>query len=151
MNIFIEQPRNSILDKQNIIDLCSTIIRSEGIGKETELQIDFVSEDEIRELNEHYRGKNLATDVISLPIFSSKEEIINDPSEFVLLGHVFVCEEYIAKVNEFDGINTYNHLNLAIAHGLLHLLGYTHDSDEEEQRMNNVQEKYLPCSGETAQ
>lgn len=143
MNITIRQPQDSMLTKERIADLCDKVVTSEIKEKESELQIEFVDEKTMKELNSRFRNVDSATDVISLPVFNNKEEIHSDPSNLILLGNIFVCEEYIMKNNPHRE-SAEDRLKLAIVHGVLHCLGYTHDSDEEEDKMNEMQKIYLP-------
>lgn len=78
------------------------------------LAVEVVGEDRIRELNREYRGPDKATDVLSFPV---DEDEGPGPVE---LGDVVICPEYC--VSEVE----------AVVHGVLHLCGYDHESDQGE-------------------
>lgn len=151
MDILVEQHERSTITADKVKALCENIISAEVCGKDFELHVEFIDEAAMTDLNSRYRNVEKTTDVISFPVFNSKKDIEDDPAEYILLGNVFICESYIFKANYSDKDRTLSHIKLAVAHGTLHCLGYTHDTDEEEKAMNRVQEKYLPESEEGAQ
>jgi probable rRNA maturation factor len=77
------------------------------------LAIEMVGEERIRELNREHRGKDQPTDVLSFPI--DEDEPVAGPRE---LGDVVICPEHTTDVVE------------AVVHGVLHLCGYDHETDE---------------------
>lgn len=85
-----------------------------GVG-EGHLAIDFVDEDTIRRLNAEHRGRDQATDVLSFPI--DEQEPAAGPRE---LGDVVICPEHTEDLTE------------AVVHGVLHLCGYDHETDDGE-------------------
>jgi probable rRNA maturation factor len=80
------------------------------------LSVEVVSEDRIRELNREHRGKDEPTDVLSFPIDGPAGDVPG-PRE---LGDVVICPEHTADLTE------------ATVHGVLHLCGYDHETDDGE-------------------
>lgn len=106
----------------------------EAIGKgDANATIVFVSDSAIKELNRRFRGKNQPTDVLSFP---SGEE----PFE---IGHVAQLGEVVISVPRAAAQAKENRLSFAdevrqlILHGLLHLCGYDHETDQGE--MNRLE------------
>jgi probable rRNA maturation factor len=79
------------------------------------LAIELVGEERIRELNREHRGKDAPTDVLSFPI--DEDEPVAGPRE---LGDVVICPEHTVDLVE------------AVVHGVLHLCGYDHETDNGE-------------------
>ena len=79
------------------------------------LSVELVGEDRIRELNREHRGLDRPTDVLSFPI--DEDGAVAGPRE---LGDVVICPEHTADVTE------------ATVHGVLHLCGYDHETDDGE-------------------
>jgi probable rRNA maturation factor len=79
------------------------------------LAIEFVDPERMRELNREHRGRDRPTDVLSFPIDGVAESA--GPRE---LGDVVICREYAQDVVE------------AVVHGVLHLCGYDHETDDGE-------------------
>ena len=85
-----------------------------GVG-DGHLAIRLVKEDEIRRLNADFRGRNSFTDVLSFPVDGAGSSA--GPRE---LGDVVICPEHTADLEE------------AVVHGVLHLCGYDHETDDGE-------------------
>ena len=79
------------------------------------LAIELCGEQRIRELNRDHRGKDKPTDVLSFPI--DEDELVAGPRE---LGDVVLCPEHTQDLVE------------AVVHGVLHLCGYDHETDDGE-------------------
>jgi probable rRNA maturation factor len=86
-----------------------------GVG-DGHLSVELVGEDRIRELNREHRGKDEPTDVLSFPIDGIADDVPG-PRE---LGDVVICPEHTADLTE------------ATVHGVLHLCGYDHETDDGE-------------------
>ena len=85
---------------------------------------------EIQEFNKMYRGKNSATDVLSFPIES---DMIVD-NHIMPLGSIVISADFVKqKAVEFNH-STEDEFVLLFIHGLLHLLGYDHETDNGEMR-----------------
>ncbi len=98
-----------------------------AIGKsESSATIAFVSDNRIRELNRQFRGMDKATDVLSFPA----EEPDN-------LGDIAVSVETAAKQAKENGFSFDEEIAQLILHGLLHLSGYDHETDNGE--MNRLE------------
>ncbi len=79
------------------------------------LAIALVGEDEIRRLNREHRGRDEPTDVLSFPVDEAGPSA--GPRE---LGDVVICPEHTENLDE------------AVVHGVLHLVGMDHETDEGE-------------------
>ena len=98
-----------------------------AIGQnESSATIAFVSDKRIRELNRQFRGIDKATDVLSFPA----EEESN-------LGDVAVSVETAATQARDNGLSFDDEIAQLILHGLLHLCGYDHETDNGE--MNRLE------------
>src|SRR5262249_54838810 len=93
-----------------------------AIGKrESAATIAFVSDKKIRELNREFRGVDKATDVLSFPA-----------DEEGNLGDIGISVETAAAQAKENGLSLENEIEQLILHGLLHLCGYDHESDNGE-------------------
>ena len=93
-------------------------------GLDGHLAIELVGEERIRELNSEHRGKDEPTDVLSFPV--DEAGLSAGPRE---LGDVVICPEHTADLVE------------ATVHGVLHLCGYDHETDDGE--MLELQQQVL--------
>lgn len=108
-----------------------------GFGKPVELVIRLVDEAESRQLNHSYRGKDRPTNVLSFP-FEAPPEV---PSP--LLGDLVICAPVVAREALEQGKSPQAHWAHMVIHGLLHLLGYDHETDEEAQLMESRERELL--------
>jgi len=92
-------------------------------SKDYNADVTFLTADEIRELNLKWRGKDKPTDVLSFPLGD-----FNPATKKTELGDIVICRECAGEYSE----------EFLYLHGLLHLFGYTHDTDEDEDTMNAV-------------
>ena len=105
--------------------------------QDAEVSIAFVSADEIRVLNRDYRSIDKATDVLSFPV--------NDELAMGLdmLGDVVICMDVAASQAAEYGHSLERELAFLVVHGMLHLMGYDHESPEDEAEMFAMQDKIL--------
>lgn len=98
-----------------------------------EISLLMTNDEVIREYNNQYRGKDKATDVLSFPM---EEENI--------LGDIAISYDTAKRQAEENEINIDRETAFLFIHGLLHLLGYDHEtSQEDEKEMFELQEKIL--------
>jgi probable rRNA maturation factor len=100
-----------------------------AIGKgESSATIAFVSDKRIRELNRQFRNVDKATDVLSFPA---------DGPDEANLGDIAISVETAATQAKENGLSFDDEVAQLILHGLLHLSGYDHETDNGE--MNRLE------------
>jgi len=99
----------------------------------------------IQQYNKEYRQKDKATDVLSFPIGN---DIIAD-NNFMPLGSIVISVDFVmGKAKEYKHSNDAE-MALLFIHGLLHILGYDHETDAGEMREKEaliIKEFNLPSS-----
>lgn len=95
--------------------LCGLAAAAAGI-EDGHVAIEFVGSERIRELNREHRGRDEPTDVLSFPV-DGADPTGGGPRE---LGDVVICPEHTADLRE------------AVVHGVLHLVGMDHETDNGE-------------------
>jgi probable rRNA maturation factor len=108
-----------------------------------ELTIRIVDKDEMTELNSTYRQKNKPTNVLSFP-FDMPEEL---EEETPLLGDIVICAEVIDEEAIAQEKSVEAHWAHMVVHGVLHLLGYDHEQDQEAEVMEAEEIKILHLLG----
>ena len=95
----------------------------DAVGKSgSSATIAFVSDKSIRKLNQQFRSIDKATDVLSFPADGPEPE----------LGDIAVSVETAARQAKENGLSFDNEIAQLILHGLLHLSGYDHETDNGE-------------------
>jgi probable rRNA maturation factor len=105
------------------------VVPSEGAG----VTIAFVSDRTMKRLNQNWRGKRSTTDVLSFPAEQSKFE----REEGATLGDIAISVERATKQARENKLKLDTEISQLILHGLLHLCGYDHETDNGE--MNRLE------------
>ena len=95
----------------------------------------FVTDAEIARLNKTYRRKNRATDVLSFPAQRSAQR----PDKNQFLGDIAIAPAVARRYARENGRSLQTEICVLILHGLLHLLGYDHETDQGQ--MDRVEHK----------
>ena len=97
----------------------------------------------LRELNRQFRGVDAPTDVLSFAMLEG--DVLTDmpPGMPMYLGDVIVSYPRAREQARAAGHSIEEELNLLIVHGVLHLLGYDHDTEDRRKRMWARQETIL--------
>lgn len=102
------------------------------------------SDDEIRRLNREFRGKDSATNVLSFP--SPPPPPGTDGADDSL-GDVVLAAETVMREAAELGVPLAHHLQHLVVHGLLHLAGYDHETDDEAAEMEDLETRLLGAIG----
>jgi len=97
--------------------------------------IGFVSDAEITRLNKIYRKKNKLTDVLSFPAQSSAKRV--NKNRF--LGDIAIAPAVARRYAQKNGRLLQTEICILILHGILHLLGYDHETDQGQ--MDRIEHK----------
>ena len=101
-------------------------------------------DEEVRKLNLEYRGKDATTDVLS---FAHEEvgkwEVESGKTASRNLGDIVISLPQVRRQAKMIGRRTQDELALMVVHGTLHLLGFDHESLEDETRMFAIQHQVL--------
>ncbi|MGG1877693.1 rRNA maturation RNase YbeY [Paenibacillus cisolokensis] len=131
---------------------------SEGVT-EGEVDLTFVDDEQIHELNREYRGIDRPTDVLSFAM----HEMAGDELEIIYeldeedeeapvpdaLGDIVISIPRAKQQSEEYGHSLERELSFLFVHGFLHLLGYDHQDDASEAEMMGKQEAVLAALGLT--
>lgn len=109
-------------------------------AKESIFTIIFVTPEEIHELNKQYRGVDRVTDVISFALEDAHDISLTDVR---VLGDIYICIDRMKEQALEYGHSETRELSFLTVHGLLHLLGYDHQTKEDEEVMFGLQRKIL--------
>jgi len=115
------------------------VLRLEGVGTEGEVSIVLVDNSHIHELNLTYRGKDAPTDVLAFNLQGGCVALEEDE----LLGDVVISMEKAEEQRMALGHTLKREVAFLAVHGIIHLLGYDHDTGAAEQEMSEKQEFIL--------
>lgn len=130
-----ELPSDSEIEKW----VCETLKQVSRDSAELTLRI--VDESEITSLNHKYRSKNKATDVLAFPVNFLPQF---DP---LPLGDVVVCAKIVNEQSDNLKVPRKTHWARIVSHGVLHLCGYDHQTDEDAKEMECLENSVLQNLG----
>lgn len=107
-----------------------------GLQPVLQLGLTFVGDARIRELNRDYRHLDQPTDVLSFSQIEGLQHFVAAPAGMLELGDIVISVETAARQAAAQQHSLESELAHLAAHGALHLLGYEHETDQDEARMN---------------
>jgi len=117
------------------------------ISPHTEVSLVLASDEYIHALNREYRNKDCSTDVLSFALNEGEEPVVIDGPEEVLLGDIIISIDTATRQAIEYGHSLERELAYLTVHGILHLLGYDHMTEEEKQEMRREEEHVLSLLG----
>ncbi|MGM0921120.1 MAG: rRNA maturation RNase YbeY [Bacillota bacterium] len=122
---------------------------SERVAQDAELSVLFVDNEKIKEINRDYRSKNQVTDVISFAMEEQGEGEVSIVGVDMppVLGDIIISVPRASEQAEEYGHSFTRELGFLAVHGLLHLLGYDHMTEEDEKKMFGKQKEILDAYG----
>lgn len=112
-----------------------------GFKNGVEISLVLADNDFVQKLNRDYRGKDKPTNVLSFP---------QDPepgAAEIHLGDVVMAYETVLKESAEQNKLFGNHVTHLLVHGILHLLEYDHENDEEAEEMESLEIRILETLG----
>ena len=107
----------------------------EQYGNDCEVSVTFTDNAQIKELNAQFRNINRETDVLSFPLFDYEGESEEPPVDELtgMLGDVVLSLEQAQKQAKEFGHSFEREAAFLTVHSMLHLLGYDHETGEEDE------------------
>lgn len=106
-----------------------------------ELTVRLVDKAESRQLNSRYRGKDRPTNVLSFPAE------LPSGIDLPLLGDIVICAPLVGQEAEAQNKPVQSHWAHLVIHGVLHLLGHDHQTDDEAAEMESLEVNLLASIG----
>ena len=123
---------------------CNAVLNYEKFEGSAEISVIFVDNQRIRELNNQYRNKDSATDVLSFPMGVNGEYDLDEDNGCKVLGDIVISMERAMEQAELYGHSLQREVAYLTVHSMLHLLGYDHlDEGPEKVRMRAREEMIL--------
>ncbi len=138
--------RREELEMFPLEELTQFVLAREDQPFNTEVSINFVTDDAIAELNERYRNVAGPTDVLSFECDGATTDPAMEPSEenpVFELGDVVIAPDVASRQTYDYGTTLEEEISLLLVHGLLHLCGYDHMNDKEAEIMESRESEIL--------
>lgn len=127
---------------------CETVLKVENFTENAEIEVSFVSDRKIKELNCAYRNIDSSTDVLSFPLGENGEYDSNPENGNLMLGDVIISIDHALQQADLYGHGIDREIAFLTVHSVLHLLGYDHVNNEDERKvMRSKEENVLSLMG----
>ncbi len=146
----------AIITADGIENIIEVVCKECALGYEESLYagVRLTGDDQIRKFNSKYRKIDRPTDVLSFPLLTADNGKIefsdldrDMETGFVLLGDIIISMDRAAVQAEEYGHSIEREVAFLTCHGMLHLLGFDHENEEEEKHMISKQKKILDKIG----
>lgn len=140
-------------DFNNAQKIADSLYKTLGQTDRLYVELDVVSGEEIQALNRDNRHIDAVTDVLSFPMLDGiRGKIIKEkdfPFDFdedenaIFIGSIAICLDRAEEQAEEYGHSLERELSYLFVHGLLHLFGYDHMTEEDKHQMREKEEQVL--------
>ena len=126
-------------EKLKLIKAVKTFSEQFRISENFYFTLHSLGENESKDLNKKTFNKNTATDVLSFPLYNNIN-MINELNENMSedMGDMFICRNVIKKNAKIYEKELVEELQYIVIHGLLHLIGYSHEKNDKLKTYETV-------------
>ncbi|MBZ4672778.1 rRNA maturation RNase YbeY [Deferribacterales bacterium Es71-Z0220] len=139
IKIYLTDEVESGFSESFIKEISERVLEKLQINKNLKVSVLITNDSEIQTINNEYRNIDKPTDVLSFPQFEKTEDILDDS----LLGDIVISIDTLKKQANENEIDVKREAAFLIIHGFLHLLGYDHMDEKQEEVMFDLQENIL--------
>ena len=152
MHIHLSNQQDLPVDADTLRALAKVVLEREDMPSSTEVGIMLVTDDEMAAHNHRFLGRQGPTDVLALPLAPPGVEHRDSTTRTgagvpYALGDVIIAPRYVRTQAGRLGIAYEDEIALMVTHGLLHLIGYDHESDSDAERMESRERHLLAAIG----
>lgn len=150
MSVFLANEQSEQVEMAGLRELAEVVLEDEGYPKETEVTVLLVTDDEMTGFNERFLSRSGSTDVLAFPVEELLPGVVPEYDPHgppLMIGDVIVAPAHVRRqAVEFE-VSFEDEMALMVAHGILHLMGYDHKSDEDAERMERRERELLSKVG----
>ena len=120
----------------NLDQFFISILSSESI-EDSNINLSFISSEEMQELNKQFRGIDKDTNVLSF----ENQDISREHTK--VLGDIAICYPYVVNEAIVSEKDLDSHISHMFIHGILHIFGYDHENESEADNMESKEIEFL--------
>lgn len=139
MSVEINNEAGIEIDESVLQRLAIFVLESLHVHPETEVGVSLVDETAIERLHVEWMNEPGATDVLSFPMDELRPGRPDAQTPAGLLGDIVICPQVAQVQAEAAGHDLPTEMNILLAHGMLHLMGFDHATPTEEAEMFGLQ------------
>jgi probable rRNA maturation factor len=134
-SLVVEAPAPAEIESADLERLTAFVLEAEGAAGEWEITVALVDDVRLQELHRDYMGVDTATDIMTFPL--------DDATGSTQGGDLVISLDHALMAAETWGLQPADETRFLVAHGLLHLLGWRDDSDDDRERMLDRQRELI--------
>ena len=147
INVLIDEGLEGCLKESWLQSVAEQVLTVQNTGSEIEMGLVITSQDKVQQLNKSYRGKDEPTDVLAFPMFPAEQmpeaNFPPPPDGMQHLGEVIISyPQAVIQAKEHQH-SIKREIAILIIHGVFHLLGYDHETPEQEHQMRAKEAEIL--------
>lgn len=142
MSLLIRNFTKNKISPKALNSVLERFLKLEKIKEEVEVSLVFIGEQRMRRINKASRGIDRPTDVLSFE-GSNRDGFISVDEGALYLGEIFICIPKASEQACSNGHSLKKEIEILFIHGLYHLVGYDHITDEDYLVMNRKEKKLL--------
>lgn len=148
--MFLADEQSEELDLPALRSLAAMVLAQEKYPPDTEVTLLFVSDDEMSAYNKKFLDRDGPTDVLAFPVEELNPGVVpekdrNGPP--FILGDVIIAPAYVSNQAAILEATPEDEITLMVVHGVLHLLGYDHQNDDDAEVMEGRESELLKMVG----
>ena len=150
MNIFLADEQDEPLSTEPLRRLAELVLTEEQLDADTEVTLLFVEDEVIADYNQRFMGRAGPTDVLAFPLEPAQPGTPPQRSRGgppINLGDVVIAPAYVGRAAGERGVDVDNEMGLMVVHGILHLLGWDHQDDNQAEEMERREADLLKRVG----
>lgn len=150
MNIITTNDQDKVEIKDDLYETMEQVgiltLTTAGTMDNYEVSVLITTNEQLRSINKEYRHVDRETDVLSFPLLESNgddEPLFFSETEEIVLGDVVISAEKAKEQSEDFGHSFTREMCYLLVHGILHLLGYDHETEDNKKEMRMKEEAVL--------
>lgn len=140
MTLTFENETEVEVDSDAILAQAQFLLAALRLHPQTEMSITLVSTGDMEELHLEWMQEPGATDILSFPMDELRP---SDDPQPGMLGDIVICPEFVQADPDRAGLSMRERLEFLLVHGMLHLIGYDHATQEDYDAMFAFQDELL--------
>ena len=150
MNVFVSDEQDVDVNPTALIAMAERVMAAESVPNDAQISIVLVDEAASEEYNRRFMTREGPTDVLAFPVEELHPGRIparppNSPP--LNLGDIFICPSVVTRQAQDLGVTLTSELALIVTHGILHLLGWHHDTEEGASAMAERERELMRGAG----
>ena len=123
-------------EHKDLLKLVKLAAEDTKVKGKFEVSFNLVNSEEIRKINKEYRNVDKSTDVLSFPQMETFNEVTD-------MGDIFINKDILESQAKEIGSDKSTEIKFLFMHGLLHLIGYDHITEDEYKIMRKKEKEFF--------